>query len=598
MLDFLWSKPGQPTSEADAAAAKRQVVGGDDSAPAPLEAQTAVPATAGELPAAQQVPTQNEVPATDPPNPPGGPAEFIGSAVYEQDQNAGLTTPSTDQASPSATRLPPAHWTDADPELIRLDGFPKPPPADRPAVQAPAGPQRTDPSAEGLEYESRRPRMPAGRRRGQRLVKSEPGRTTPLTPPQRLLLLDTWRRSGLPAGDFAALVGLSRHTLYAWKKRFDEQGPAGLLETPRGGPKGSRLPELTKRTILMLKQANPEWGCQRISDLLGRGPALPASPGAVARVLHEAGYTLEEVPTRPHPDKVRHFERAQPNQLWQTDLFTFVLKRQNRRVYLVAFMDDHSRFIVGYGLHASQSSALVLEVLRAAMTSYGTPQEILTDNGSQYVTWRGKSVFSKELEKRGIKQIVATPRRPQTLGKVERFWGTLWRECVESAVFIDLGDAQRRIGLFIDHYNFCRTHSGIDGLVPADRFFHAAAEVKQTLAARVAANALELARQGSPKTPFYLTGQVGGQPFSLHAEGDRKILIGAGGTRQEVELVPPMAAPAGTDALPEPICPTAVVSSLAEEGSEEPPAPGMSPLDEGMAQLRAALPGRQELTHE
>ena len=87
-------------------------------------------------------------------------------------------------------------------------------------------------------------------------------------------------------------------------------------------------------------------------------------------MLHEAGYETEEVTTRPHPDHVRFFERAQPNQLWQTDLFTFILKRQNRRVYLVAFLDDHSRFIVGYGLHASQSSALVLEVLRAALTSH------------------------------------------------------------------------------------------------------------------------------------------------------------------------------------------------------------------------------------
>src|SRR4029077_896446 len=199
-------------------------------------------------------------------------------------------------------------------------------------------------------------------------------------------------------------------------------------------PRGSRVHELTRRTILMLKEANPEWGCQRISDMLVRGPALPASPGAVARVLHEAGYELSEEPTEPHPDKVRHFERARPNQLWQTDLFTFILKRQNRRVYLVAFLDDHSRFIVSYGLHACQSTALVLEVLRAGLTSHGAPQEILTDNGSQYVTWRGKSVFSKELEKRGIKQVVAAPRRPQTLGKIERFWGTLWRECVETAV--------------------------------------------------------------------------------------------------------------------------------------------------------------------
>src|SRR5262249_7964574 len=151
------------------------------------------------------------------------------------------------------------------------------------------------------------------------------------------------------------------------------------------------------------------------------GPALPASPGAVARVLHEAGYELEEVPTRPHPDHVRSFERARPNQLGQTDRFTVVLKRQNRRAYLVAFLDDHSRFVVSYGLHASQSTALVLEVLRAGLTNYGAPQEVLTDNGSQYVTWRGKSAFSKELEQHGIRQVVAAPRHPQTLGKVERF---------------------------------------------------------------------------------------------------------------------------------------------------------------------------------
>src|SRR5688572_14832542 len=274
-----------------------------------------------------------------------------------------------------------------------------------PPVTVSATPEGEAPSAADERPEA--PRLTGRRGRGPRLVKPEQKPRVVHTPQQRLLILDTWQRSGLPAGDFAALAGLSKHTLYAWKKRFDELGPAGLMDEQRGAKAGSRLPELTKRTILMLKEQHPEWGCQRISDLLYRGPALPASPSAVARVLHEAGYELEEVATRPHPDHVRHFERARPNQLWQTDLFTFMLKRQNRRVYLVAFLDDHSRYIVGYGLGASPSAAWVIEVFRCAVASYQEPEEVLTDNGPQYVTWRGKGLFTRELEQRGIRQVVS-----------------------------------------------------------------------------------------------------------------------------------------------------------------------------------------------
>jgi transposase InsO family protein len=432
-------------------------------------------------------------------------------------------------------------------------------------------------------------------KKGQRLVKKPAAPKLLISPEQRLLILDTWRRSGLPAADFSTIVSIPKHTLYNWKKRFEQEGPAGLMNRPRGGRKGSKLPDLTKRTILMLKESNPDWGCQRISDMLVRGPALPASPTAVARVLKEAGYELEEVPTHRHPDKVRRFERARSNQLWQTDLFTFVLKRQNRRVYLVAFMDDHSRFLTGFGLHASQSSALVLEVLRTAITSYGPPEEILTDNGTQYVTWRGKSAFTKELEKRGIRQVVASPRRPQTLGKIERFWGTLWRECVETAVFLDLADAQRRIGHFMDYYNFQRTHQGIDGLVPADRYFGAGTEVLATLKKRVAANALELARQGVPKKPFYLTGQVGEKSFSVHAEGERVILKRQGEERQEVQLVPPEGKTSGDPALqqtlPEPVCPNgSPVTRLSEPLVPSVEGPGSSPLDQILPQLDEAFP--------
>jgi hypothetical protein len=141
-------------------------------------------------------------------------------------------------------------------------------------------------------------------------------------------------------------------------------------------------------------------------------------------------------------------------------------------------------------------------------------------------------------------------------------------------------------------YNFQRAHQGIEGLVPADRFFGAASEVKKTLQARVAANALELARHGTPKAPFYLTGQVGGQPFSVHAAGERVILTRAEG-QQEIELAPP-AHPAAAAELPLPVCPVGEVTGLGtEEAHAEPPAPGTSPLDEGLREIRRALSGEE-----
>ena len=444
--------------------------------------------------------------------------------------------------------------------------------------------------ASPVRLSGRRPRP------GKRLISPQQAAASnrKLTAEQKLLILDTWQRSGLPANDFGALVGISRITLYGWRKKFEELGPAGLVDRPHKGAGVSKIPDLTQRTILMLKKANPEWGCQRISDVLYRGPGLPASANTVARVLRQAGYVLEDHTTSPHPDKVRSFERARPNQMWQTDLFTFMLKRQNRRVYLVAFMDDHSRFVVGYALHASCTAPLVIEAFKAAVVSVGAPEEVLTDNGPQYITWRGTSRFAGELQRRGIKHIVATPRRPQTLGKVERFWGTLWRECLESAVFIDLADAQKRIGHFIDYYNFQRPHQGIAGLTPADRFYGAAPQMLTTLKARVQNNALELARSGTPKTPFYITGQVNGKAFSVHAEGERLFMLGQDGQRTEIDLATaqqiagpaPTDAPANTD-LPEPVTAHGLVNADLEHETQPPP--GTSPLDEGLERLDNAL---------
>ena len=58
------------------------------------------------------------------------------------------------------------------------------------------------------------------------------------------------------------------------------------------------------------------------------------------------------------------------------------------------------------------------------------------------------------------------PQHPQTLGKIERFWKTLWEELLSRTVFADFADCARRLGLFIDGYNFQRPHQGLAQACP------------------------------------------------------------------------------------------------------------------------------------
>ena len=94
------------------------------------------------------------------------------------------------------------------------------------------------------------------------------------------MILDSWLRSKLPAGDFAPLVGISKHTLYLWKKRFSQHGPAGLAEHPRGASTGSKLPKVTKRTIVMLKELHPEWKGPTAAQLWEQRPSITSAERA------------------------------------------------------------------------------------------------------------------------------------------------------------------------------------------------------------------------------------------------------------------------------------------------------------------------------
>lgn len=353
------------------------------------------------------------------------------------------------------------------------------------------------------------------------------GRAYPLA--FRLAVVQQAVDKGVSLEQLSRVFGPSRTAILNWIEAYKKGGVEGLTPKPPVPPvrRRSAASEAKREQVVVMRREHPDYGTRRIRDVLARLHALGVSETEVRRILHEEGLIAErpeQAPAREHPE--RRFERAAPNQLWQSDIFTFLLRR-HERLYLTAFMDDHSRFIVSHALAHHQKSGLVMEALERAIAEYGTPEEILTDQGRQYTAWRGETEFEQELRRQGIRHIKSRPQHPQTVGKVERFWKTMWEEFLSRTVFADYADCARRLALFIDAYNFRRPHQGIGGLVPADRFFRAAPHVREAIEKNVAHNALELAKKQPARKPFYLVGRLGDRDLTIAASaGGLRVQMG------------------------------------------------------------------------
>jgi transposase InsO family protein len=343
------------------------------------------------------------------------------------------------------------------------------------------------------------------------------------------------RLRGTREDDVAKAFGIAKGTITKWVQQFRDHGPDGL-KSRRAEVNGRKRKtnSVVRDEVVALKKKNEHWGTRRIRDVLERFAALGVSEQEVRRILHDEGLIESPTPTRDREHPPRRFERATPNQLWQSDIFTFRLRRAER-LYVCVFMDDHSRFIVGHSMAHHQKSALVMEAFERGVAAYGPPTEVLTDNGRQYTVWRGKTEFEEQLKRMGIQHIRSRPQHPQTLGKVERFWKTLWDEFLGRTVFAHVVDAQDRLNHFISHYNFQRPHQALDGLVPADRFFKMSAHVRAEIERAVAQNELRLALEQPPRKPFYVVGQLGDQHLSI-AAGATGLELHVGGKTETIPL--------------------------------------------------------------
>lgn len=332
------------------------------------------------------------------------------------------------------------------------------------------------------------------------------------------LLAAQAKDAGLGPKEVADLVGASPYTVTKWHKLYREGGPEALV-AQSSSPGTQKIRRELERRIEQYRRENPAAGVRRIRDSLRREEGLSVSAETVRRVVNDAGLGNDPPASQPRSPEPRRFERQVPNALWQIDIFTFELKRLYR-VYLVGIIDDHSRYIVSHGLFRQQTADAVLEVVKGAIGQWGAPREILSDNGRQFVAWRGKTKFQKVLRRQGVQHVRSAPHHPMTLGKIERFWRTIWEEFLADAVFASFADASQRLSHWIAYYNHQRPHQGIDGACPADRFYGLAGDVEEAINQGCRENALRLALGQETRHPLFLLGKLGETDVRVTRKGD------------------------------------------------------------------------------
>lgn len=243
------------------------------------------------------------------------------------------------------------------------------------------------------------------------------------------------------------------------------------------------LPSEVEELIVNYRRKNPEHGFKRIEDHLKSHYFVVLERKKIREVLKLHGLTGNGDSSFDKPGfgkggkvkvkGVRRFEAPYPRNLYQMDI-TYVYLANHAIYYLVLIIDDYSRFCVASELRRDQRGLSMIEVLHRSIERYGKPTKLLTDQGSSFYSWsREQTLFARYLDDMKIEHIVADPHSPQTLGKVERLNQTVQRELLNKSHFsgYEYEDACRSIETYFHHYNYERPHQGINGAIPASRFF-------------------------------------------------------------------------------------------------------------------------------
>ncbi len=307
------------------------------------------------------------------------------------------------------------------------------------------------------------------------------GKKSHFTQKQKLDILESAKGIGIK--EAADLAGIHYATVYQWQRKLEVLGEEAFLAyRPKSRGRGiKKVTEEQEKAVLDTWERYPGFGPSQVRNQLRR-QGITISTKTVQNIMEANGYS--GIRKKRNKEESRRFEASRPLELVQIDILEFFIHKL--KVYLLLLLDDFSRFILGFRLSTETSIDMVIGVFQEAIDRYGKMEEVLSDRGFVFYSWRGVNRFEQYLEVEGIHQTHASPHHPQTLGKIEAANKQIQKELIRRQEFKGIEDAEQAIKKWVAIHNYKRTHQGLGGLlVPADRFHGRVDAVLESLSKKI-----------------------------------------------------------------------------------------------------------------
>ena len=243
------------------------------------------------------------------------------------------------------------------------------------------------------------------------------------------------------------------------------------------GPKPGQLKMLTKdeeRTIIKIHRRFQANEFEIYHLIKGRFRVHPS----VSTIYR----TFKRYPLNDRRKKyVKRYEKSYPGELLHSDTYglpkTLVVER--RKYYLFGLLDDCTRLTYVELIDKKPTAACVSQAFSMAYKWFNLHgiklEEVMTDNGSEFTSYTSQKAkdthfFETMLKIFNVKHSYTRPYRPQTNGKIERFWKILNHECILcQRTTLTKNDLIAELNGFMYRYNYQRRHGSLNYQTPLEK---------------------------------------------------------------------------------------------------------------------------------